>query len=215
MDILKFSNLSKFDNLVHGISTKSFGSMKDEDVAPNSENISKFLSQMGLKTKGQYMHQVHGADVQIIVEKNKTEYFTADGMITDQKNIPLCVLVADCLPILFYDKSKKVIGIGHGGRRGLSAGIIKNILDIFRRVYKSRLQDIIIAIGPGIERNCYEVDGDLVDIKKLAIGLLINEGIMEKNIEIVDYCTKCNPDKFFSYRAGDKHDRFVASICIK
>ena len=214
MDVLKFEKLSKFKNIIHGISTKEFGSMKNQDNSPKRKNIDSFSKSLGLDNVGKCMHQVHGSDVQIVTEKNRNEQLTADGMITDQKNISLCVLVADCLPILFYDVRKKVIGVGHGGRRSLQSGIIKHMLDKLNQEFGSSSSDLIVGIGPGIEEKCYEVDGKLLDLQKIAIDQLLESGLLRKNIESIDICTKCNSDTFYSYRLGDKTERFMASICL-
>ena len=37
--IYKFENLSKFNNVVHGVSTREFGSMKNGDESVNKKNL--------------------------------------------------------------------------------------------------------------------------------------------------------------------------------
>ena len=39
----------------------------------------------------------------------------------------LCVLTADCAPILIYEKDKKIIGCIHAGWKGAVNGVIDNI----------------------------------------------------------------------------------------
>jgi YfiH family protein len=41
-----------------------------------------------------------------------------DGLITTEKGIPLMILVADCLPVLFYDPAHQAVGLAHAGWRG-------------------------------------------------------------------------------------------------
>lgn len=213
-NILRFDNLSEIGNVVHGISTRSFGSMKNTDNSLNKENLDKFIKELGISEKSVCMHQVHGSKVEVVKDGYMMDLKDADGLITNKINVPLCVLVADCLPLLFYDKQKKIIGVGHGGRRGLEKGIIKNVIGKMKSAFGSDPWDIIVGIGPGIEKNCYEVEGKLMDIKKIAKDELLREGISENNIEDMQICTKCNPDKFYSYRGGDVTDRFVTVISL-
>ncbi len=214
MDVLNFNNLSKFKNVVHGISTKKFGTMKNEDGSVNIKNLSAFLNSLGLENVPVLMKQVHGGNIEGVKDALKSPIENTDGLVTDQKSISLVVFTADCLPILFYDSKNKVIGIAHAGRKGLQVRIIKNIIEKFKGMYKSDPLDIIVGVGPGIEKTCYEVDGEFMDLRKIANDQLLTEGILEQNIENIDLCTKCNSDLFYSYRGRDKTERFAGIISL-
>jgi polyphenol oxidase len=209
-----FKSFSQFSNIKHGISTKEFGTMKNENGDIDRLNLSGFLGALSMSNSGVCMQQVHGRNIKIVENDRDLYVKETDGLITQKKNIPLCVATADCLPILFYDKVNNVIGIAHGGRKGLDAGIIKQMIEQFVNNYNSDPKDIIVGIGPGIERKCYWVESKFIDIRALAIDDLIKSGIEEKNIENIDLCTKCNKDKFYSYRGGDKNDRIISAISI-
>src|SRR3989339_1334353 len=56
---------------------------------------------------------------------HESEIDGVDGMITTLPNICLCVVSADCLPIVFFESEKRIISILHSGWRGLSSGIIE------------------------------------------------------------------------------------------
>ena len=49
-----------------------------------------------------YMNQVHGNNVQIVDKNSPKIIENCDGIITKEKNLPLMVMVADCIPILFF-----------------------------------------------------------------------------------------------------------------
>jgi len=215
MDTFKFKNLSKHKNIVHGISTRKFGSMKNEDGSINKKNLKNFLESLGLAKNSVSMGQIHSGNVEIVSTNTKTIFKNTDGLITNRKDIFLCVLTADCLPVLFYNPKNKIIGIAHCGRKGLQNKIIENIIDKFKSVFGSDPKNIIVGIGPGIEKKCYEVDGKLIDIIKIATESLLRTGIRQKNIEIIDICTKCNMREFYSYRGGNKYKRFASVICLK
>ena len=63
-----------------------------------------------------YMNQVHGNNVQIVDKNSPKIIENCDGIITKEKNLPLMVMVADCIPILFFDEIQGVIAAVHAGR---------------------------------------------------------------------------------------------------
>ena len=70
--------------------------------------------------------------------------------------MPIAVLTADCIPMLIYDKKRKMIAAIHAGWRGAYKGIIQKVI-------KSMLskgcnpKDMTVAIGPCISKKNYEV----------------------------------------------------------
>jgi len=80
----------------------------------------------------------------------------ADAIITDQKNLPIAVLTADCTPLLFYDKKRKMIAAVHAGWKGAFKGIIKKVINFMLKKGCQR-KNIIAAIGPSIAQKNYEV----------------------------------------------------------
>jgi polyphenol oxidase len=214
MNVFRFEKLLGFRDIAHGVSTKDVGTMKNEDSTVSQSGIKRFLKFLNLSEEAVCMKQVHGGDVAVVKDKIDFQISSVDGLITNIKNIPLLVFVADCLPILFYDPRKGVVGVGHAGRKGLQSGVIKNIIEKYKSEFGSSPEDIIVGIGPGIEKKCYKVDGELLDIREIANEQLLSEDIKNENIENMDICTKCNMDKFYSYRGGDKDDRFAAVISM-
>ncbi len=214
MNIFQFKKFKSNRNIKHAISTKDFGSMKNEDGSVNRNNLNKFLKASNLPHNPVCMGQVHGGDVAVVENSNQFIVNNTDGLITNKKDVPLCVLTADCLPIILFDPKKQIAGIVHAGLKGLQNGIIKNMIKKFKDSFKSDPSDIIVGIGPGIEKKCYEVDGSLVDIKKIAIDSLQNLGIKPANIESIDTCTKCNDKDFYSYRNGDIYPRFATVVSL-
>src|ERR1041385_318095 len=101
--ILRFSNLSQFPSLVHGFSTRFFGNMRAEN--PQSEKgMQAFFSELGISPSHRVrMHQVGGNTVKWVTKQDweKTKAST-DGLLTQQTDVFLRVLAADCLPIFFY-----------------------------------------------------------------------------------------------------------------
>ena len=61
------------------------------------------------------------------------------------------------MPILFADKSRRLVAAIHCGRKGLEKRIIKNLVKILYKRGCSR-EDLLVAIGPSISKKNYLVD---------------------------------------------------------
>ena len=107
----------------------------------------------------QFMEQIHSNIVKTVTPDTNVQ--TCDALITDQMNTPLMVMVADCIPILFYDHTKKVIGVAHAGRAGTFENISGNTISKMIENYTCNPEDIEVVLGPSIEKCCYEVSEEL------------------------------------------------------
>jgi purine-nucleoside/S-methyl-5'-thioadenosine phosphorylase / adenosine deaminase len=233
----QFKIFLDYPHIIHGISTKSFGSMKKDDGGIDYDNLECFTESLGIKNKVVTMKQIHSGIVSVIKNDKEFRIPETDGLITDKKNIPLAVLTADCLPVLFYDSKREVIGVAHAGYKGLLNNILKNMILEFTLTFRSNPKDIIVGIGPGIEAMCYEVGEEVIekfnntfptfenmyskkngkfflDLQRIALQCLGNEGILKENREVMNICTRDNED-FYSYRGGDKDARFASIISLK
>lgn len=231
-----FNIFSQFNGLIHGISTRYYGSMKDQRQI-NFTNINEFLKTLSVEPNRFILpEQVHGSNCAVLNEIPAERVIKdTDGLVTADKNIFIGVLTADCLPILIYDSGKNIVGIAHGGYKGLSQHIIKEIIGKFRAL-GSDVRDLWVGIGPGIGSCCYNVPGDRIeifqkilplddtwykrerdqffmDLKKIALLLLKEEGVLPEHIEVSDICTSHQIYRFFSYRKdGNRAGRFVSII---
>ena len=235
--ICSFENLSFFPSLVHGISTKAFGSMKIKDGTLDCDHLETFRKALAIEERAVCMQQVHGGTVSVIPKLQKEKVPSTDGLVTNTKHIPLAVLTADCLPILFCDPQKEAIGVAHAGYKGLLNHIIEHTIDRMISEFGSDPKDIIVGVGPGIERDCYEVGKEVIalfektfpsfkemfvakdgkyflDLHKVAEQCLRKGGILKEHSEVLSACTKCDSN-LYSYRRGDTNDRFVSIISLQ
>ena len=78
----------------------------------------------------------------------------ADTLLSTESNLILGLATADCIPVFFYESTKKIIGLAHAGRRGIELHILtktlKKIID-----KGGDLARVKIYLGPGIQRCCY------------------------------------------------------------
>lgn len=107
-------------------------------------------------------YQVHSPNV-ITVTQNWTERPHGDAMVTDRPGLALCILTADCVPILFADMAAGVIGAAHAGWKGALSGVVEATLDAMENLGADRSQ-VAAAIGPAIQQESYEVGPEFRDI---------------------------------------------------
>jgi YfiH family protein len=261
ISIVHFENLLGFEEIEHFVSTRAGGVSEfpyhslnlglhvgddPDNVLKNRRRLSEAL---GIPLdQFTIAMQVHSGNVKIISDElrgsGSTDHENAiedtDAMITDTPGICLIVLVADCVPMLFFDPLNKVIGVAHAGWRGTLQSIGINTVTSMKEAFGSSPANIMVGIGPSIGPCCYRVGPEVIsqvksvckggsdyivneskggaghlDLWKANLEGLLHAGIKRKNIEIAERCTCHEPDLFFSYRQqkGDT-GRFAAGIML-
>jgi len=233
--------LEKFTHqkgLIHGFSTRKFGNMRVKESFEENGNLDKFLSLFKINKQSLVMmEQIHGNKVSVVGKKDERKVIPGiDGMVTLDKGLILGVKTADCLSILFFDPTRKIIGVAHAGWRGILKKIVQKVVDLMIKK-GSFPSDILVGIGPFIHNCCYPVDesratsfkhefgkinkmvypdkkGFHLDLSAPVLNQLIQSGFDKENIFISNQCTSCQNEEFFSFRAGpeDKDKRFLSFI---
>ena len=119
-----------------------------EDFVLSKQSHSVHVLQVGKKDRGKGIF-------------SERDYQDVDGMITEEEDVVLSVFSADCVPILLYDRVHRAIGACHSGWRGTRGKILKNVISAMETAFSSRPEDLLLAIGPSICKNCYEVSEDV------------------------------------------------------
>ena len=147
-----------------------------------------------------------------------------DAVATSQRSLPVSIRTADCYPVLIADDRLRVVAAVHAGWRGTAAQILPRTLEKLHAEWGSRPEDLRIAIGPGIGGCCYEVGREVavqfgrtqagrIDLAEINRIQLIAAGVVERAIEIVGGCTRCDPESFHSYRRdGARAGRMISFI---
>ena len=134
------------------VNTKS-----DDDVCCLDANLDKAAAYFGLKKEDMVLlNQGVSADA-VYVTAASRDVLTADGLVTDKKNVILCIRTADCAPVLLEDRNAGVVGAAHAGWRGAFKGIIENVVGMMV-ARGARRENIAAAVGPCIGVLSYEVD---------------------------------------------------------
>ncbi len=175
---LTFPRLGHSTFLKHAISTRVGGvskgnykslniSYKVADERLRVEENRRILSNALEIDLEQAVHltQVHSDKVFHLTAENRPpageSLGEGDAVITDLPNVPIYILVADCLPILFYDQAHQAIGLAHAGWRGTVARIAVKTLDAMRTAFGTNPQEVKAVLGPAIGPCCYEVGTDV------------------------------------------------------
>jgi len=201
-------------------------------VGDEKTNVDKNRKALALKYNYDYkklvsMNQTHGNNVQIVDLNSEKIIDDCDGLITNIKDLPLMVMVADCIPILLHDEKKGVIAALHAGRNSTFLKIVEVAINKMKENFGTNPIDIKAILGPSIQKCCYEVSVELANIVKISFGSqfvegryidlqAINKSILKDNgvEKIADFtiCTKCTSKVHYSYRKNSKTGRFAGII---
>ena len=157
---------------------------------------------------------------------SERDYSDIDGLVTNESGLVLVTQYADCTPLAFYDPVTKTVATSHAGWRGTVAEIAAKTVSIMVESFGCKPENILVGIGPNIGSCCYEVDDPVIneinkltlpqrdkcytaksdgkymlDLREVNRQILINSGILAKNIDVADLCTCCNSELFHSHRA--------------
>ena len=178
--------------------------------------------------------QVHGTDIRYVTASDRRlpplegRPMEFDGVITDQKRVPLCVFTADCVPVLLADESAGVVCAVHSGWKGtvrdmMGAAVAK------MTAMGAKSENIRAAVGPAVGQCCFEVGPEvgeaieallgtedsaglcipergvpgkfMADIKETNRRRLMQLGVPAENIDVSSDCTICRQDIYWSHRA--------------
>ena len=176
-----------------------------------------------------YMNQVHGNNVQIVDINSPKLIENCDGLITKEKELPLMVMVADCIPILFFDEIQGVIAAVHAGRNSTFLKIAQITANKMINELGCNVNNIKVIFGPSIQSCCYEVSDELLAIVKTSFGekycigknidlqginIMLLEEVGIRHINVSNICTKCSNEPYFSFRKSPKTGRFSGVISL-
>lgn len=85
----------------------------------------------------------------------------SDAIHTNLVNVPLLLLVADCVPVLVYDATHHAVAVVHAGWRGAIAHIVERTIDSMHDAYGTLPADCYLFIGPSIGADSFEVSEEI------------------------------------------------------
>lgn len=188
---------------------------------------------------GNHVYLVTQSDAGHGYESYEDAIAETDALITQVPDLPLAIFCADCVPILVFDPVQRAVGAIHAGWRGTVSNITGQTICAMIDRFGTDPGDVLAGIGPSIGRCCYEVGPEVIDAWK-STGVdeqeravdrddvrfrfdlwtansmaLITAGVPTSQIEVTGECTRCQSDRYFSYRAqGKQAGRFAAIIAL-
>lgn len=169
--------------------------------------------------------QVHGPQVVFHRAGDSCRYPDADGVLTADPSVAVCVFTADCVPLFVWEQEGPLFGLVHAGRRGVLLGVVENTVSVAVRngVEPYRLR---FLIGPHICGECYTVDAGAASgalegyeaatgrfsLRKELIARLRTSGVRDEQVAYTGGCTVHDRGRWYSHRAGDGENRNVSVI---
>lgn len=207
-----------FPTRAGGVSIGPFSSLNSSHaVGDQPEHVDENLRRLTERAQAKALltvTQVHG--VKVVHDQPGLE---ADGIWTTRPSVAVGVRTADCLPVLIEDRVGRRVAAVHAGWRGVIGRIapltVQHFVDL-----GSPVETLRVAIGPAIQRCCFEVDGDLPERFAAAFGtgvviegfakphldlsLAVRQsleavGVEPRLIDVLPQCTRCD-ERFFSHR---------------
>ncbi len=197
--------------LVHGFGNRSWKTA-DFKAHPVWRNF-KFV----------FLRQIH-SDIFHVVNDVPSERLTGDALITDKPGLMLIIKTADCLPVLIVSRKKKAVAAVHCGWKSTSQRLVQKVIQGLERQFHCDPASLLVAFGPVIGRDCYEIGEDVrqdfdaakldgsaflphpvradkycLDLRLANKNQLLECGVKDRHMASVDLCTHCE-DFLLSYR---------------
>lgn len=227
-------------------SSLNFGFPSGDDASYVRQNYELLAECFG--TTGENLvtsAQTHTSNVLVVDDRHRgmgitrvKDFADIDALITATPGLVIITAHADCTPVQFYDPVHKVIAAAHSGWMGTLKNISRQVLLTMADRFGTRAGDVLVAIGPALCQDCFEVDEDVafrfydadpryrefsyqkgikhyLDLRKIICLELQSEGILPSNIEVSSLCTKCHPELFFSHRnMGTKRGVMASAMML-
>ena len=171
-----------------------------------------------------FMDQFHSNKVLDFDKDNLN--LRGDGLLSSQKKLALCVLSADCLPLLLWHEAGFIVAL-HSGRQGCFSNILKQALLLLEQKQLEASKASLI-IGAEICAKNYQISGEILEearakfkdfltgdrldlkglvraqAKKLGVGRIYESELCSFENEL-----------FYSYRRDKSAKRFASVIYLK
>ena len=168
-----------------------------------------------------FLSQVHGTAARVLAGEERREEVVrsiGDITLTITKGVAAGVRTADCVPVLVADRTSSAVAAIHSGWRGTVANVVHAGIAALRELTGGS-GDWCAAVGPHIQRCCFEVGADVaaelerastageaavirgerlrVDLRRIVRAQLEAEGVSREAIDdaVVRFSASLEPDE--------------------
>lgn len=215
-------SVSPYDSL-------NLGSHVGDLPASVQENRARIRHLLKLPQDPNWLSQIHGHQVIRVGSQGLQDIPEADGAYTNEPDVVLAVLTADCLPVFLVSADGEELALLHCGWRGIASGIIERAVDMF----VCPPEQIQAWLGPCIGPAAFEVGRDVFDAmhhrnKQHEMAFVSSGGKFFANLYQIartelqtrgvraitscDHCTYTQTQDYYSYRKAGGATGRMASL---
>lgn len=157
-----------FTSRAGGVSDSPYGSFNlgdhvgddPEAVAANRKRLAGIIGVD--ESRLIWMEQLHTNTVTVVDGPRSAPVEATDAVVTNVDKLALCVLVADCVPVLLADPEAGVVAAAHAGRLGARNGIIPATVKAMASLGATPANTQAL-LGPAAAGCSYEVPQEMAD----------------------------------------------------
>lgn len=228
------------EGYLYRVSNKADGNMS-ETWGPEHEvraNRSAFYEKAGVDKADVVLMEPEHADTVVRVGKDKCgQLVKGEALVTNEKDVVLALMTADCFPVSFYDPKHRVVALAHCGWRPTGLALPKKVIASLTEWFGTNPKDVEVRIGPGIHPESYvlekaeqQLDPDWepylstlpdgatrVDLCGYLCAQLAEAGVLAANIDI-DPVDTAMADEYYSHyrsaRCDEPEGRFMTVVSL-
>lgn len=242
---------TKLGGVSQGIyASLNLGVNRGDDPSHVEENYKIICGGLGTDSKKLvFSRQVHEDTVRAVTGIDslgdifRPVPYEADALVTTERNLPLIIFTADCVPVLLYDPVSRCVGACHAGWRGTVMDIAGKTVNAMISASGGTPSNIKAAIGPSISACCFETGREVAEAVDKVLGgsgsisggsgcfikpknngkfmidlKSVNRELLLRagveDITVSDECTMCCHEKYWSHRHTGGNRGSQASIIM-
>lgn len=185
-----------------------------------------------------FVHQHHSDEISKVtlkdLGKGRDDFLDGvdvDALYTYEKNVPLCIFHADCVPVFFIDETNNLVGIIHAGYKGTLKHVTYKSIKKIIEEENVKTENLRFFIGPYRMPKSFNIDEasrkEIIeaDLEEAIIGNSFDNGlanvldlrrlgIKDEQIKFANFDTYTD-DRFYSAYQKTPVGRLVSLIVLK
>ncbi|MHB8406087.1 MAG: peptidoglycan editing factor PgeF [Gammaproteobacteria bacterium] len=221
-----------------GVSTGVYASLNlglhvGDTAQSVAENRRRLRAELDLHKEPHWLKQTHSARVVHLNAGSSHKSLSGDAAVAQSADAACVIMTADCLPVLFCERTGRTVAAAHAGWRGLAAGVLEATV----AAMQTPTEDILVWLGPAIGAQAYEVGDEvraaLMQAQPLAeqafestgtdkwlcdLYLLASRRLRHTGIRYIyggGFCTYTDQERFYSYRRDGECGRMATLIWLQ